>query len=183
MEALKGKLVKLRALEPEDEGILLRWENDPAIWQVSNTFSPFSRHILRQYLAQAHLDIFQAKQLRLVIEIQETLQPVGMIDVFDYDPFHQRAGIGILISEPDQRNKGYAGDALATLLHYAFTVLLLNQVYCSIDEINTISLRLFQKAGFRITGNKEAWNRGKDGYSNEWFLQITYKDWSVRAEN
>ena len=181
MEPLKGKLVRLRALEPEDEDLLLRWENDPAIWQVSNTFSPFSRHILRQYLAQAHLDIFQAKQLRLVIEILETGQPVGMIDIFDYDPFHQRAGIGILIGEQDQRNKGYAGDALATLLHYAFTVLLLHQVYCSIDATNSISLRVFQKAGFRITGNKESWNRGRDGYSDEWFLQILYPEWSSKT--
>lgn len=181
METLQGKFIKLRALEPEDEDILLKWENDPAIWQVSNTFSPFSRHILRQYLAQAHLDIFQAKQLRLVIETMDPVIPVGMIDLFDYDPFHQRAGVGILIGEPDQRGKGYAGDALATLLRYAFSVLLLNQVYCSIDETNTISLKLFQKAGFRITGKKQDWNRGSEGYSSEWFLQVTYKDWSQMA--
>lgn len=181
METLQGKFIKLRALEPEDEDLLLKWENDPAIWQVSNTFSPFSRHILRQYLAQAHLDIFQAKQLRLVIETIDPVIPVGMIDLFDYDPFHQRAGVGILIGEPDQRGKGFAGDALATLLRYAFSVLLLNQVYCSIDETNSISLKLFQKTGFRVTGKKQDWNRGPEGYSSEWFLQITYKDWSQMA--
>ncbi|HBB90732.1 MAG: hypothetical protein A2X22_11455 [Bacteroidetes bacterium GWF2_49_14] len=182
MEPLIGKLIKLRAIEPADEDLLFRWENDTLNWQVSNTFAPFSRRILKQYLEQAHLDIFQSRQLRLVIETAEPLKPVGMIDLFDYDPFHQRAGIGILIGDPDQRGKGYALDALHALNRYAFKVLMLRQVFCSIDETNQISLSLFQKAGFRITGRKEQWNRGSEGWTDEWFLQITYTDWAAIAE-
>ncbi len=182
MEPLTGTLIRLRAIEPADEDQLYRWENDTLNWQVSNTFTPFSRHTLKQYLEQAHLDIFQARQLRLVIETIESLKPVGMIDLFDYDPFHQRAGVGILIGDPDQRGKGYALDALLALNQYAFKVLMLRQLFCSIDQTNQISLNLFQKAGFRITGRKEQWNRGSEGWTDEWFLQVTYEDWSAMAE-
>jgi len=178
MEPLTGKLIRLRAIEPADEEILFKWENDPLNWQVSNTFTPFSRNILRKYLEQAHLDIFQARQLRLVIETIDENRPIGMIDLFDYDPFHQRAGVGILIGDPGQRGKGYAIDALSALNRYAFKVLMLRQVFCSIDETNQISLNLFQKAGFRITGKKVQWNRGQTGWTDEWFLQITYEDWA-----
>lgn len=171
--------MRLRAIEPLDEDILYQWENDQKIWQVSNTLTPFSRHILRQYLAQAHLDIFEAKQLRLVIEVTGTGKPVGLIDLFDFDPQNQRAGIGILIGDTAEWGKGYAKDAIRILLKYVFTVLLLNQVYCSIDESNTVSLNLFKNSGFRITGIKEKWNRGLSGWSNEWFLQITSEDWSA----
>jgi diamine N-acetyltransferase len=183
MEALHGTLVRLRAIEPEDEDILFRWENDQKIWQVSNTLTPFSRHILRQYLEHAQEDIFQAKQLRLVIESVETDKPVGLIDLFDFDPHHQRAGIGILIGESSEWGKGYAKESLRILLRYVFTVLLLNQVYCSIDESNTTSLNLFKNSGFRVTGIKEKWNRSFIGWSNEWFLQITADDWSVMEKN
>ncbi len=183
MEPLKGTRVRLRAIEPEDEDVLYSWENDQTIWQVSNTLTPFSRQILRQYLEQAHLDIFQARQLRLVIEALETEMPVGLIDLFDFDPHNQRAGIGILIGESTEWGKGYARDALKTLLKYVFTVLLLNQVYCSIDESNIASVNLFKSAGFRITGIKEKWNRSFSGWSNEWFLQITSDDWASMDKN
>jgi diamine N-acetyltransferase len=178
MEPLQGALVRLRAIEPDDEDILYRWENDLKVWQVSNTLTPFSRHILRQYLEQAHQDIFQARQLRLVIESLETGLPVGLIDLFDFDPHHQRAGIGILIGESAEWGKGYAKESIRILLRYSFSVLLLNQVYCSIDESNPVSLSLFQNAGFRITGIREKWNRTFSGWSNEWFLQITAEDWA-----
>jgi RimJ/RimL family protein N-acetyltransferase len=56
-------------------------------------------------------------------------------------------------------------------------VLLLNQVYCSIDESNAASMHLFRNAGFRVTGIREKWNRIPGGWSNEWFLQITAEDW------
>jgi diamine N-acetyltransferase len=179
MELLQGTLIRLRAIEPEDEDILFKWENDQKFWQVSNTLTPFSRHILRQYLEHAHLDIFQTRQLRLVIEAIDTDKLVGLIDLFDFDPHHQRVGIGILIGESAEWGKGYAKDALKILLNYVFTVLLLNQVYCSIDESNTASLSLFKNAGFRITGIKEKWNRSFTGWTNEWFLQITSGDWSA----
>ena len=31
---------------------------------------------------------------------------VGTIDIFDFDPFHNRAGIGILIADEEYRTKG-----------------------------------------------------------------------------
>jgi diamine N-acetyltransferase len=183
MEQLTGVRVRLRAIEPGDEDILFKWENDQKYWQVSNTLTPFSRHILRQYLEHSHLDIFQAKQLRLVIEAIEPDMPVGLIDLFDFDPHHQRAGIGILIGDSAEWGKGYAKESLRILLRYVFSVLLLNQVYCSIDESNTASLNLFKDAGFRITGIKEKWNRTFTGWTNEWFLQITSEDWSAIERN
>ncbi len=180
MDPLHGRLIRLRAIEPEDENILYQWENDPQIWQVSNTLAPFSRLALRQYLAEARVDIFEAKQLRLVIEIKESAKPVGLIDLFDFDPFHQRTGVGILIGDKAERGKGYAADALSVLIDYCFSFLLLNQVFCSIDESNEISMHLFQTAGFRITGKKEKWNRRLGGFTDEWFLQILKDEWSAR---
>ena len=41
---LEGRVVRLRAVEPEDVEAMYRWENDPAVWRVSGTLAPFSRH-------------------------------------------------------------------------------------------------------------------------------------------
>ena len=69
---LKGQNIHLRALEPEDLDFLYEIENNESIWEVSNTQTPYSKWVLKQYLENAHQDIYEAKQLRLVIVLSET---------------------------------------------------------------------------------------------------------------
>ena len=65
MQTLQGKHISLRALEPEDLEFLFQIENNESFWEVSHTQTPFSKFLLKQYLENAHLDIYEAKQLRL----------------------------------------------------------------------------------------------------------------------
>ncbi|QQS52000.1 MAG: GNAT family N-acetyltransferase [Bacteroidota bacterium] len=163
----------LRALEPEDIEYLYRWENDPQTWKVSNTISPFSRSVLNRYIENAHLDIFQTRQLRLMIDVKEDslTKTVGAIDLFDFEPLHLRVGAGILIGEAAERGKGYAQESLKKLCEYAFEVMQLHQVYCNIMANNEASLKLFQQLGFEQTGNKKEWIKTPEGYVDEWILQ------------
>ena len=59
--------LKLRALEPNDLELVYEVENDKSLWIYSNTSSPFSRHSLKKFIENSHLDIIEHKQLRLVI--------------------------------------------------------------------------------------------------------------------
>ncbi len=167
---LKGKLSSLRAIEPSDIDVLYQWENDTETWSVSNTQSPFSRFVLEQYIASSHQDIYSLKQLRLII-CNEQNKAIGSIDLFDFDPHHSRAGIGILIAEKNDRKKGYASDALSLLIEYCFSVLNLHQLYCNIKIDNEASVLLFQKHGFKITGLKKEWVREGDSFKDELLLQ------------
>jgi len=169
---LQGNKVILRALEPEDLDLLYRWENDTETWNISETMSPLSRFILKKYLENSHRDIFETKQLRLMITLKESMKSIGTIDLFDFDHFHRRAAVGILIAEHSQRKKGYALDALEILKKYCFEVLQLHQMYCSISVDNTSSTELFRKAGFVVTGTRKEWNRGVNSYTDEHFLQL-----------
>lgn len=168
---LFGEKVLLRALEPGDLELLYRWENDTEIWNISETLSPVSRFILKRYLENAHKDIFVTRQLRMMIQLTANDQPVGTIDLFDFDQFHKRAAVGILIAEKSERRKGYAGEALGLLKTYCFDVLKLHQLFCSISVDNQSSLELFQKAGFLITGTRKEWNWTGDDFNDEYFLQ------------
>lgn len=168
---LKGKLVSLRALEPIDLEILYKWENDADNWNVSSTQTPFSHFVLEQYIASAHLDIYSVKQLRLIISNEENI-PVGCIDLFDFEPNHLRAGIGILIAEKNDRKKGYASEALELLIEYCFSTLNLHQIFCNISIENEPSVLLFQKHGFLITGIKKQWIRDGEKFKDELLLQL-----------
>ncbi len=168
---LKGEHIYLRALEPKDLEVLYHWENNPAIWKVSNTFAPFSKFVLEQYLVNAHEDIFTAKQIRLLIcSIDNT--PIGTIELFEFDAHHSRVGIGIMIDE-NVENKGYATEALQVLCNYCFDVLLVKQVYCNISAGNEKSLHLFKKLGFTEVGIKKQWNKiTQNAFEDEWMLQL-----------
>ena len=156
MQVLQNEKIKLRALEPEDLDFLFSTENDSEFWEVSSTQTPFSKNILKQYLANAQQDIYEAKQLRLVIVDAENEINIGLIDLFDYNAQHQRAGIGILILKKYQ-NKGYAFEALKLFLNYAFNKINLHQIYANIPDDNLKSITLFEKFNFNIIGTKKDW--------------------------
>jgi diamine N-acetyltransferase len=180
---LENSIVKLRAPEQSDIDILYVWENNMEIWKVSNTLTPFSRFVLKKYIETAHLDIWETKQLRLIIEAKDQsslmFAPVGLIDLFDFDPFHLRAGIGILIANAEYRQKGYATEALKLMIRYSFETLQLHQLYCNISPDNAISLQLFQNVGFEIVGTKKGWLKTINGWQDEVLLQILNPNMSL----
>ncbi|MEO8772958.1 MAG: GNAT family protein [Gelidibacter sp.] len=171
METLKGKRIYLRALEPEDLSFLFNIENDETVWELSHTQAPYSQYILKQYLENAHQDIFEAKQLRLVISNYDN-KALGMIDLFDFDFKNSRAGVGILVQELENRQQGYGKEALQLLINYSFTHLNLHQLYCNIAEDNPASINLFVKQGFEKVGVKKDWIYSNKTYKNEYLFQL-----------
>lgn len=171
MNILGNKTISLRAPEPEDLDLLYIWENESSIWHLSGTLTPFSRYVLKLYLEKAGDDIFQAKQLRLIIQLNSNHRPVGAVDLFDFDAHHMRAGVGILIADPSDRRHGYAREALETLTSYCFRVLNLHQIYCNIAAGNQASIRLFEEAGFIECGRKKDWLYNENRFEDELMFQ------------
>jgi diamine N-acetyltransferase len=172
MLTIAGKTVYLRALEPNDLEFVYAVENDETIWQVSNTQTPYSRYLIRQYLENAHQDIFEARQLRLAICKGQDFPALGLIDLFEYDPKNNRAGIGILIKDRENRNAGIGSEALEILIKYAFKHLNLHQLFANIDAENEASLALFANFGFEKIGVKKQWNLVNGKYQDEVLFQL-----------
>ena len=170
MLRLKGDHIFLRALEPEDLDFLYQLENDPGIWEISGTTAPYSKHVLRLYLENAHKDIYEAKQLRLCIcNLEE--KAVGLIDLFDFDPKNLRVGMGVLVSDEVNRNRGMGSEAIKLLTDYVFSILGLRQVYVNVLEENKPSIHLFAKLGFKEVGVKKDWIYTAGEFKNEILYQ------------
>jgi len=174
MITLKGEHIFLRALEPEDLEFIHGIENDESLWELSNTITPYSKFLIKQYLEHSHKDIFEVKQLRLVISNYEN-KPLGMIDLFDFDFKNSRAGVGILVKESNNRKLGYGREALQLLIKYSFSHLGLHQLYCNISEDNDASIKLFSSQGFKKIGLKKDWNYIEGTYKNELLFQLLNK--------
>lgn len=169
---LKGKNIYLRALEPEDLEFVYAIENDEAIWEVSNTQTPYSKFLIRQYLENAHQDIYEAKQLRLAICKNDSDTAIGLIDLFDFDPRNKRAGIGIVIQNQKERNQGFGKEALQLLIDFSFNQLQVHQLFANIGVDNESSLNLFATFGFQRIGIKKDWIYSNNSFQDEAIFQL-----------
>lgn len=170
MKLLENNEIRLRAPEPEDLDVLYKWENDTGLWALGASIAPFSRYTLRQYLANSTRDIYTDKQLRLMVELLQTGEAIGTVDLYDFDPFHLRAGVGILIDR-QFRQQGYGLQTLALLEEYAFEFLNLKQLYAIIPGENSGSIRLFTKANYRQSGMLEKWLSSGDSFHDALVMQ------------
>ena len=160
--------VELRALEPEDLYFLYRLENDPEVWQFSENQRPLSKNQLKKYLDHAHLDPFKIGQLRLVVTVAGA--SVGLVDLFDFNPKHGNAMIGVII-DPLNRNKGIGVKAVVAMCNYAKSWLNCRQLAAVITESNIHSIRLFEKAGFQKTGVLQDWITTPGGFETQLWYQ------------
>jgi len=170
MANLLGKNINLRALEPKDLDFLFATENNEEFWEISSTQLPFSKYTLQQYIKNAHQDIYEAKQYRFVICNTEDI-PVGMIDLFDFNPQHKRVGIGVLVL-PEHQNKGYASESLELVIAYAISYLDVHQIYANIISDNLKSISLFKKNNFKQVGVKKDWLYSNAMFKDEILYQL-----------
>lgn len=165
----------LRALEPEDIDVIYAWENDPEVWNCGVAHAPFSRYQLTQYIMNASTgDVFADKQLRLIGEVEGCA--VGCVDLYDFDPVHHRAAIGILV-DSKQRRQGYAKQLLVELIKYAQLQLQLHQLYCMVACNNEASENTFRSVGFESCGKIQDWvyDAQSKCYSDAWIMQYMIK--------
>jgi diamine N-acetyltransferase len=159
---IKNDTISLRCAEPEDGAQIYRWENDRAIWRVSGTYVPYTQFQIEQFLLNNN-DLFSQKQLRLMIDLNESQTSIGCLDLYDYDPVNEHVSIGILI-DAAHRKQGHATSALELCLAYLFNDLMLHQAYCVIDELNIESQQLFESQGFAICGRRKEWIKTAEGF-------------------
>ncbi|RRD02211.1 GNAT family N-acetyltransferase [Prevotella sp. OH937_COT-195] len=168
----QGKII-LRALEPEDLEDLYLIENDRNLWDVGITNVPYSRYSLREFIANTTNDIYADRQLRLVIDTEEE-RVAGIVDLFNFDPRHSRAEVGIVMKTA-LRGRGIAKETLAELHRYVAEVLDIFQLYAVVPSSNEKSLRLFISQGYETTATLRQWLSIGNGYQDALLLQKKIK--------
>jgi diamine N-acetyltransferase len=111
----------------------------------------------------------------LAICQDEDFPAVGLIDLFDFDPRNNRAGIGIVIQKEENQGKNIGSEALELLIKYSFYNLNLHQLYANIGVQNVASLALFTKFGFKKIGIKKDWILYHNHYQDEAIFQLINK--------
>jgi len=172
---LENENIRLRALEPEDLDVMYKWENDTETWAAGCTCTPYSRYQLKKFINSGK-NIYETGQLRLMVVYKSENQTVGMVDLFDFDPLHSRAGTGIIIDSA-YRNRGIARQVIKLLCEYAFSFLKLHQLYAYIPGKNEYSRKLMLGCGFEERGVIPDWLNTSDGYDNVLIVSLISHVW------
>jgi diamine N-acetyltransferase len=172
-QLLSNDIITLRALEPTDLDTLYQWENDTALWVVSDTVAPYSREALWHYLEQYTGDIYAQRQLRLMVTLNQDGTPVGTVDFLNFDPLNNRAELGLFIA-PEHRGKGLGRQALDLLTAYSREHIGLRQLYVFIAVDNEVCLNLFEDYGYRRVGIINSWVKRGNTYRDVALLQMVF---------
>lgn len=171
---LKGQKIFLRAIEPEDATKVMIWENNPDNWRVSGTEAPFSMHGILEYINSIQ-NFRQSGELRLMICLNENQAAIGTLDLFEASFKHGRAGIGILIAEESERNKGYASESLRLVVEYTRDFLGFHNLTANVLDDNAASIQLFESVGFELVGVRKEWFLDHGIRINERIYQLCLK--------
>ncbi len=163
--------IRLRALEPEDLDVLYDIENDLDLWSVGYTTVPYSRYLLHDYIANSQCDIYADRQVRLVVEMEDGSDVVGIVDITDFEPRHNRAELGLVVRKK-YRNMGFGGSVVRKMIDYSREVIHLHQLYVVIDSNNTSCIDLFKNYGFKESHCLEDWLYDGEKYRKAVFLTL-----------
>lgn len=150
---IPGKNIYLRPVSKRDAKTILAWENDPALWEVTATPGPFTLHEIVEFIEKS-TNVFEQNQMRWIICEKEKDTPIGALDIFDFNQNEMSAGVGILIADRNNRNKGFGKQALSVFIEFSRDTLRFKTLHCMIHVDNHASLRIFEQCGFKINGLK-----------------------------
>jgi diamine N-acetyltransferase len=142
-------MVGLRVVNADDLELIMKWENNPEFWPYSATSGPFTSDEVSQFIAECQ-DLTDHKQCRFLITNDTQREPLGALDLFEFDGVQKTAGIGILIAEDENRRKGVAKSAILYLIHKEDIKRNIRMLWCIIHVDNERSLRLFESCGFKM---------------------------------
>lgn len=167
--------MRIRPIEPEDLEFLYTIENDPSLWDTTDTDAPFSHFALKQYLASLR-PMQECGELRMAIEIEADARhrTVGLVELTDISFYHARAEVGIAILK-EHRGQGLGTKALQLIEQLALKRLRLHQLYAYVSERNSASAHLFERAGYTPSARLAEWKYQGKGYENVVVYQKLFK--------
>ncbi|HWW63086.1 MAG TPA: GNAT family protein [Thermoanaerobaculia bacterium] len=131
---IAGEHVILRAFEREDVERCYRWMNDPNIVRTLKSRYPIAFQNEAEWLERA-MHASPAER-HFAIERKDDRSHIGNASIHDIDWVSRNASFGLFIGEPTAWNRGFGGDAIGTLIRFAFEEMNLEKLRINVFEYN-----------------------------------------------
>jgi len=144
-DSLQGETIYLRLMTKEDTDRIVRWRNNPRVWENFIYRKPFTK--------QGHLDWIETKVMtgeviQFIICEKGTDRPVGSVYFRDISREHHKAEYGIFIGEDDATGKGIGSETCRLACQYGFEKEKWHKIILRAFADNKAALRTYEKAGF-----------------------------------
>ena len=178
---IKGKIVTLRAIEMDDLELLAKWSNSPEIWNmVGGWHFPYSSLSTEEYIKNINNN--NMKYQNFAIDTEE-MGFIGTVNLVDIDWKNSNAFNGIMLGDKDSRGKGYALDAVMTMMRYAFKELGLYRLDSNMIAYNERSIDFYtRKCGWVVEGRKEGWFYRNGKRHDKVIVGITHEQYDRHIE-
>ena len=154
---IQHKRLTLRSIEKQDIDFLFQVENDLKYFHLSDSYGPYTKEELLNYIHQAKAPLTKAKQYRLVICLPSN-EPIGFLDLYAYNENEKSIGLGIIIYDKNYRNKGFAKTAITLINQWCFNTGMIQAIFADVLATNQNSLLLFRALGFKQYKIIDKWN-------------------------
>ncbi len=144
----EGKLIRLRAREPEDEPRAFRWINDPEVTEHLDVRYPYSHAAERDWLVATGSVGYGVAGL--AVETVADRTHIGTCALRETSPENRSAVLGIMIGEKAYWDGGYGTDVMRTLCRFGFEQMNLHRIELEVFASNARARHVYEKVGFQV---------------------------------
>lgn len=148
----EGRLIRLRAREPEDEPQLHQWFNDPDVTEFLSLRYPVSHHVEKAFLDGASNVGFYNANFAIVTRSEGNM--IGGCGFEKVSPEDRHAELGIAIGDRAYWDGGYGTDAMRALCRFGFDIMNLHRIQLDVYAGNLRAQHVYEKVGFRVEVRK-----------------------------
>lgn len=179
---IQGKIVTLRAPELEDVAKLHRWSNDPEVWNMLGGWHfPFPSHSTEEWV-KSRKGSAGTDHVFCINTPDEGI--IGTANLVDIDWKNGTAFHGMMIGEKNLRGRGYALDALFSIMRYAFLELGLNRLDGDMIAYNERSIKFYvEKGGWKKEGIRRNWFFRNGTFHDKVIVGVTRDDYLEIAQS
>lgn len=142
--------VYLRAFEPDDYKISIKWRNDLEVTRLLGGGKIYVSEVCeKQWIENAIAD---THNIRLAVCLKEDNRYIGNVYITDINTLFRSGITHILIGDKSCWGKGYAKEAYQLLIEYAFKERGLHRLTAQVLEENEASIHLHEKCGYKREG-------------------------------
>lgn len=155
---LHTERLHLRKMKVSDSSSLFKVWSDPDVTKFMNV-SCFTDENKAKEMINLLDDLSRdSKAIRFSIIKKESNEIIGSCGYNSFDFENEKAEIGYDIAKSFW-GRGYASEAICSLLDHAFSSLKLNRIEAKVDPENVNSIKLLQKLNFTFEGTLRQYER------------------------
>lgn len=147
----RGRLVSLRAREPDEEPLIYQWFNDPEVTEHLTVRYPLSHGQEREFLERVGYPNYNHADFAI-----ETLDGklIGACSLEQTRPENREATLGIAIGDKTYWDGGYGTDAMRVVCRFGFDMMNLHRIQLEVFAENERARHVYEKVGFRAEGRR-----------------------------